>query len=500
MSMLTLLAFFIGAAQADDITVTSRVQAVTVFRGQARVTRVATVRVPEGRSDLVFDDLPLSVDGRSMMADGQGQAVLLGVDLRAVRGTEDRDERVSSLRSEVRSLEDDIAEQRDIVARVQADIAFRRSVLPKAPDTLRDDLFLAADAPNQLATLAADVQSELRSLLREQRVAERLMRDLSEQKSAVERDIARIGSETRDARRAAVGIDARSAGTVTVELSYLVSSASWSPRYDARFDPDTNRVRMDLSATVSQSTGEDWLDAQLTMSTGAATRGTEPPTLSPFILGQSVQNRGVASATSLVTTFDAPRAADVPSDGSSRQVRLASLDLAAETVHRSVPRREPVAYLTARMDNNADWPLLQGPVNSYLGSAFVGRGSVSSTPPGESFSVSFGVDDRVSVERVRVEDLTTTQRALTSKDRQEWAFETRVTNRTGAPIELVVTEQVPATRQDRFSVSVDTTPSVEIPKEGVFSWESTLPNGEEKRFLLEYEITWPEGQRPLPLD
>ncbi|MFT6144007.1 MAG: hypothetical protein ACJATT_002304 [Myxococcota bacterium] len=500
--MIALMALLASQAFADDVLVTSRVESVTVFQGRARVTRVATARVPAGRSDIVFDALPLSLDNNSMTAEGEGRATLLGVDMRSVRGTEDRDERVRSLRADKQEREDQMAALADIVARVQADMAFRKAIVPTAPSVLREDLFLANDAPAQLAQLSSDVQDELRTLLREQRIAERQIRGLAVEVAALGRDIRRIGSETRDSKRAAVGIDASASGTVTVHLSYLVSNATWTPRYDARFDPQSNRVRLDVSGVVTQSTGEDWMDAALTVSTGAATRGTQPPTLTPFILGQSSGasvSRSPASL-ALVSEFDAPRAVDVPSDGSARQVRLASLDLDAKTVHRTVPRREPVAYLTARVTNTADWGLMPGPVNSYLGSAFVGRGTLSATPPSGKVDVSFGVDDRVAVERVRVEDLTLSQRALSSRDRQQWGFETRVTNRTGAPIELTVVEQVPASREDRFEVEVATRPDVSVPTEGVFQWESTLANGASEEFVLEYEISWPEGERPQVLD
>ncbi|MFT6231641.1 MAG: hypothetical protein ACJAZO_002149, partial [Myxococcota bacterium] len=368
--MIALMALLASQAFADDVLVTSRVESVTVFQGRARVTRVATARVPAGRSDIVFDALPLSLDNNSMTAEGEGRATLLGVDMRSVRGTEDRDERVRSLRADKQEREDQMAALADIVARVQADMAFRKAIVPTAPSVLREDLFLANDAPAQLAQLSSDVQDELRTLLREQRIAERQIRGLAVEVAALGRDIRRIGSETRDSKRAAVGIDASASGTVTVHLSYLVSNATWTPRYDARFDPQSNRVRLDVSGVVTQSTGEDWMDAALTVSTGAATRGTQPPTLTPFILGQSSGasvSRSPASL-ALVSEFDAPRAVDVPSDGSARQVRLASLDLDAKTVHRTVPRREPVAYLTARVTNTADWGLMPGPVNSYLGS------------------------------------------------------------------------------------------------------------------------------------
>jgi len=123
-----------------------------------------------------------------------------------------------------------------------------------------------------------------------------------------------------------------------------------------------------------------------------------------------------------------------------------------------------------------------------------------STGQGGEVDLSFGVDDRVAVERVRMTDVTLSQKALSSRDRQTWGFETRITNRTGAPIHLVVQDQVPAAREDRFVVVSKTEPAVDIPKEGVFEWDATLGDGAKQVFTMEYEVSWPEGQRPVVLD
>ena len=75
-----------------------------------------------------------------------------------------------------------------------------------------------------------------------------------------------------------------------------------------------------------------------------------------------------------------------------------------------------------------------------------------------------------------------------------------MTNRTGRPAKIEVTEQIPTSRYDRYTVTAQTTPTADIPKEGVFVWKLDMADGAESKLRLEYEVSWPEGDRPVLLD
>src|SRR6185312_15650146 len=58
---------------------------------------------------------------------------------------------------------------------------------------------------------------------------------------------------------------------------YLLYGASWRPRYDARVDAAAGRVKLTQQALVSQSTGEDWSDVALALSTARPSAATRLP-------------------------------------------------------------------------------------------------------------------------------------------------------------------------------------------------------------------------------
>src|SRR5690606_1032143 len=56
---------------------------------------------------------------------------------------------------------------------------------------------------------------------------------------------------------------------VTLELSYHVRGASWSPLYEVRASPDQGTVTWVCKAQIRQNTGEDWDQVKVRLSTTA---------------------------------------------------------------------------------------------------------------------------------------------------------------------------------------------------------------------------------------
>jgi hypothetical protein len=518
--MIALLSL-VWPALADDLSVSSRVAGVTVYLDRARVTREVTVDIPAGRTDLVFDALPIQLLPASLAAEGEGTAgaTLTGIDLRPRRGVEDRDVRVAALNQERQTLADRIGALQDVVARVQADVGFLQSLKPQAPAKLEQGLFLADDVATQMTALSRQVGADLVTLLREQRAAEIQIRGLAREVERIDRETGQLtNGGNEDTMRVAVGLDAARAGSVTVRLQYVIGGCGWTPHYDARYRIDDGEVRLELSGEVTQQTGEDWAAVELILSTARPQEGTAPPTLSPFLLQESYglagyeddalsAEYGEGRRTSAVVAdrvaafeFTAPQDEDVPADGTRRRVYLATMDLPSEVVHQVVARRLESAWLTARVTNGAEFALLAGSVSAYMGTAYVGEGYVPLTAPGEVVDLSFGVDDRVRVKRVRVEQVASDARALGNKERERYGWKTTVTNHTGRDVALRVLDQVPVSREAAFEVEARATPAVAFPPDGVFTWEANLPDGATQDFAIDYEVTWPENDRPNLLD
>ena len=89
--------------------------------------------------------------------------------------------------------------------------------------------------------------------------------------------------------------------TGTVELSYMVSNAGWTPSYDLRSAGTSQPVALTYKANVFQGTGEDWNDVLLKLSTGNPNRSSIKPELPVWYLNYFYPQRE-----STMSTMGAP--------------------------------------------------------------------------------------------------------------------------------------------------------------------------------------------------
>ena len=91
------------------------------------------------------------------------------------------------------------------------------------------------------------------------------------------------------------------------KITYLVKQARWYPTYDIRAKNIQSPISITYKANVSQQSGEDWNNVELTVSTANPNEGGAKPLIKPWILGF---NNVVASNTQHIGTIQ-----DKPSIG-----------------------------------------------------------------------------------------------------------------------------------------------------------------------------------------
>ncbi|PNH43832.1 hypothetical protein VD0004_g3744 [Verticillium dahliae] len=234
--------------------------------------------------------------------------------------------------------------------------------------------------------------------------------------------------------------------------------------------------------------------------------------------------------TGLTTTYDLSNSKTLaPRSTASKQrvVRLTLPDVVFS--HTVVAKYRPVAYLKARLRNISKMTLLRGPTGLTLDGAFMGRTNLPRCSPGDSFSLSLGVDPAVKVlypkPEVRrgttgifkVENSGVYSRAIT-------LINTRSSTGGGKAIRLLVHDQIPVSEDERLKVEILQpkglsvggggvgagaptrdgkedrdwgTAVASLKKEGEVSWDVSLKAGRGVRLGLEYVVALPGGEHAV---
>lgn len=530
------------ATRATDVRAPSRVDAVTVYRSSARVTRLARVELSGGDARLLLDGLPVELDDDSIRVEGKGssRARVYGVTVEPITRAElaapevrAAEERLEALQAEDRALDDRVT-----VARARA--KFVESLRSTYSEERAKNLAVRGVSAREWADLAGFVDGELAGAAADVRKAEAAKRELARKVAAARADLEKLAAKRSETTKTiAVEVSADKAGTLELAVSYAVPSASWQPVWDARLLPESSTVELSFLGQVSQRTGEDWSDARLAVSTAEPGRGLWVPQLDPRWLQRAAPmapparamgylGRAAAPAARaepapamaeakarqeldqaveapeaeasmglLAATFTAPRRETVDGAGRARTVALARYTMKAAVSRTAAPRADLAAFLTATIQNETGVPLLPGLARVSVGDEFVGRAPLALTPPGGELKLAFGADARVEVERKLLDRRHETSGLLTKEEVVKYRVRTTVKNRYGAAVAVSLLDLVPVSRDEAIKVKLldGSTPSTKEDPErpGVQTWELQLQPKEEKVVELRYEVRYPRG-------
>lgn len=549
MRLLALLSLALPAVTlADDVKAPSRIDAVTVYRTSARVTRAAKVEVPQGAARVLLEGLPAGLEDDSLRVEGRGaRARVFGVTVERVTGAEAALAEARAAEEKVERLQEDDRGLEDRVKAAQARVEFVRSLRSTYSEERAKNLAVRGVPAKEWSELAAFVSGELSLASAEIRKAETARRDLAKRLAQARADLEKVQAKRgKTTKTVAVEVEAERGGTLELGVSYVVPAAGWLPIWDARLVPEASTLELAFQGSVWQRSGEDWQGVKLAVSTAQPARGLFVPELEPHYLARAEPPRPLAERAMtlgarpapapearrpaakakaeadaeaeadareesyevevaqasvqeglLSATFAAPRRESVDGSGQARKIALARFPLKAEIVRTAAPRLDASAFLVAKAVNETGFPLLAGLAGVYVGDEFAGRAPVPATPPGGEIELAFGADDRVEIERKVLERRHETAGIVSKDDVYRYRVRIAVKNRYATPVAVKLLDLVPVSRDEKIKVEVlegTSAATREDPERpGVRVYELALAAREERVIELRYRVRFPRG-------
>src|SRR5690349_10130728 len=295
------LALFLtpAVALAADVEATSRIDAVTVFRTGARVTRVARVEVAGGDARVLLSGLPDGLDDDSIRVEGHGTATVRvhGVSVERVTGERAAagEARAAEARLEALQDEDRALDDRAKAAAVRA--KFVESLRSTYSEERAKNLAVRPVSSKEWADLVSFVEREATAAAAQARDVAVARRELARRMEAARAELNKLAAKRgQTTKLVAVEIAAQQPGTLTLAVSYTVEQAGWQPIWDARLAPQDAKVELAFHGSVWQRSGEDWKDVKLAVSTAAPARGLFVPVLETRWLDRVAPVRAYAAS------------------------------------------------------------------------------------------------------------------------------------------------------------------------------------------------------------
>jgi len=195
-----------------------------------------------------------------------------------------------------------------------------------------------------------------------------------------------------------------------------------------------------------------------------------------------------AGATS--ASFKIATTASVPSDNSPQKVPITSTKLNANPEYLTVPKRLATAFLTTKVINTSDFPLLAGAMNVFLDGTFVATSSLRTVMSGEKFDLALGADEGISVKHKRVQKFTEDTGLTNSGKRVTYEYLITVQNNKKTAERVIVADQVPLSRNEKITVKLLSPDAKEAKPtdEGTLKWTLDLKPGEKRELTVKFTV------------
>ncbi len=511
----------------SELVVDAPIVAVVVYPDRARVTRRGRITAPAGDQTVYVESLPLGLQEDSVRVSGRGPATVLGVDVAVRHHPQAPDETVAELerlRREALAEVEELADADEV--QVQLDV-FLAQLGRRAGGSFARTL-ASGESGVELGEFTESLAGRLSAVRAQRRELGRQRHDADERLAAADRRLAAVAEQRApDRRSAAVGLALESEAEVEIELSYVVHGAGWNSSYDVRLTDD--RLTLSWYGLITQHTGEDWPECDLTLSTARPMVSAKVPELDPWYLDRyhppvpvaaapagappaggmrksaaygaesftavAARQAPFADASATVeqgvtaATYTPPRPIAVPADGASHRATIASIDLDTELDYVTAPVRSPDVHLRATVVNSSQHTLPAGRAAVFHEADFVGSTRLPLWAPGEDVELALGLDDRIRVERKLVRR-TASKATLGSTRRREVEYETTIENHTPRAARITVLDQLPVARDHEIAVkpttaSPDPTETTDL---GVITWKLDLPPGAESKIALGFRV------------
>jgi uncharacterized protein (TIGR02231 family) len=528
LSVLLLGTAIVKAGDDDKTPVKSEINSVTVFLSGAQINRTASATIPVGTTYLVFEDLSQYINTSSVQVKGTGDFVILSVTPQMnYMNTKEKSKTVLALEDSLKANNERLTYQQsllEIYASEKQMIIANQSIGGSQTGVKIEDLKAAAEF---FRTRLADISSKTIDANAKIKIIQEAIYKLTNQYST---ENAKSNLPTSEI---VVAVTAKAKVAATFEINYAVTGASWYPSYDLRATDTSSPISLDYRANVYQSTGEDWDNVKLTLSTGNPNASNTKPIITPWYVyiynnyysdyrsnkgyvsqesskdeaktmsstgdGNMVNAETAANYTTLDVNatnfeFEIDLAYSIKSDGKSTAVQIQKYTLPATYEYYAAPKLDPTAYLLAKVTGWEDYNLLSGYVNLYFEGTYVGKSYLDTKSTLDTLDFSLGRDENIVITRTKQKDLSSSQ-FVGSNRKMAIAWEISIRNKKKTAINITIQDQIPLTTDKDISIDKgENADATYDDVKGFLTWKLTIASAETKKLNFNYTVKYPKDK------
>ena len=524
-----LLLCMIVNMNANDIkTVQSKLDEAIIFYHGAELKHSASVTLSKGVNELQIDGLSTNIDPNSIKIKTAEGVLISSYEL-----TEESIHKydIESIRKKISdsiSIYENKIKLIDIETKVNEKMhgLFGKSITQKLLDSEKDSSRNKMSIDELIKSIdyyknkSIEVETFLMTKNNEKELFTTEIERLNKQWASIE-------NEKEIIKRLKITVMASDAKTSQLAISYCTYSAGWAPFYNINVVSTDKPIQIISKAKVFQTTGIDWKQVKLTLSTGKPGNGRVAPLFSTWFLQnrQSTVNREIAAAQNayvysesqsmmakkdlkqntlddyltvndnqLMTTYKIDLPYTIPGNGKEQNIDLRTQNANAVYHFYCAPKLDTESYLLAEIKDSEKLDLPRGKAQITYDGMYIGETVIDGSSTLKDLTLTLGTDNRVSVKREKLHDFSSTK-IFGTDIKQVFTYKITVKNNQTKAVKMVLKDQYPTSTQKGIEVELlkeTTKPTFNKTETGVLSWEDTFAPGETKTYQISYSVKYPK--------
>ncbi|GGA87587.1 DUF4139 domain-containing protein [Puia dinghuensis] len=531
------LSLLSATAEEGQHVVSSTLRSATVYRSGAELVHTAIAHLDRGANELVIGDLSNAIDISSVRVTCSSNVTVMSVTFSTDYL---RPETVSRF---VKKLQDSIAAIKKELTRLE--------VLSKSAGELLEVLNGNKTVGGTNTGVSVVELAKMIDYQRQKQVEIRMdISGYNERTTELNQLAYRLDSQIKEEekKKASTGgslvlqLLSPSAGPCDLTVSYLTTAAHWEPSYDLKVINSNDPLHLFYKAQVVQTSGIDWKQVKLSLSTSLPSQGGNAPVLkarflrfveamravgyfaapSPantldnkisgnyktLALQESVVIRGAASVgakdelgdyvtlndRTMDAVFDIDIPYDVPGNGMEQGVVLKEYQLPCVYQYYAAPGVDKDAYLLGQLTGWEKLNLLPGEASIMVEGTYIGKSRIDPGSIQDTLNLTLGRDKRIVVKREKLVDYSSVK-FLGSSKKQVYTFLITVRNNKKEKARMILKDQYPlSTDKDIETELLDSSGAVVNPDTGILTWNLELAPGESRSYRISYSVKYPKDK------
>ncbi|MDG5491961.1 mucoidy inhibitor MuiA family protein [Psychroserpens sp. SPM9] len=281
MKYFTLLLFLISsiAFSTTEKGTPTKIKAVTVYLNGAQIERTASIKLPAGTTAFTFEKLSPNIQESSIQVSGLKNASILSINFGInYLNKHDRSEDIKNIHTQIQTLYDAVQAEDHFIAGFSEELYLitQNRALGNSNQVV---------SLEKLQTFAAYYRKRTSEIKAKIYASQKVKGEINAQISELKQQLNELSVDEKiQTGEIKIKLNTEITTDLELQLSYNVTDAGWFPIYDIKAEKINTPIQLIYKAHIYQSTGNDWDNIKLTLSTNDPNTNNIKPNINPKYL------------------------------------------------------------------------------------------------------------------------------------------------------------------------------------------------------------------------